>query len=173
MEPINPIILYSLFENLHDVPEAYVDHALNKIKRRLELMFKPSDDLLNPDEFNDDEKRKKGAISVKDLNLTLQSLELSKFSKSYDNVKLIMSDDKYRYDLTITIDLKDAVPSPEMDDKDFSDKDISICQIRFKKYDIAVPHLVSSLPVKTLKMKDIDEEFLVKLKIELDDDETN
>jgi hypothetical protein len=64
----------------------------------------------------------KNKLSFKDLGLQLQSLELSKYSKIYDNVKLKFSDEEYLYDMTFTIDLKDAVP--DEDDKDYSDKDI-------------------------------------------------
>jgi hypothetical protein len=43
------------------------------------------------------------------------------------------------------------------------------CQIKFKKYDLDDFKLLGQL-VKTAKLDDINEEYLVNLKIELDDE---
>lgn len=167
------IYKYSEFinENIQDTPEAYVDSALRKLENRLRKMFETdkaeNGEIKKYGEVVDKERKGKGEMSFKDLGLELQSLELSKYSKVYDNVKLKFSDEKFLYDMTFTIDLKDAVPTD--DTKDFTDSDIENCQIRFKKYDQDNFNLIGNL-IKTSKLSEIDEEYLIGLKIELDDE---
>ena len=162
-----------LKENIHQTPENYVDTALQKLKNRINKMFsveKASDNGQEVERYGevaDKDKKEKGGMSFKDLGLEMQSLELSKYSKVYDNLKLIYSDETARYDLTITIDLKDAVPTDQ--DKDFSDKDIKDCSIKFKKYDQDNFEMLGEIN-KTVKIEDIDEEFLINLKLELDEE---
>jgi hypothetical protein len=161
-----------LKENIQDTPESYVESALTKLKNRIEKMFSPTTTVEDGEvkkygEVSNDIRKEKGGMSFTDLGLEMQSLELSKYSKLYDNLKLKFSDEQYLYDVTFTIDLKDAVP--EDTDKDFSDKDIKKCQVKFKKYttDDFTPQ--GNL-IKTVKISDINEEFLISLKIELDED---
>lgn len=164
-----------LKENIQDTPETYVENALRKLEQRIKTMFetdKAEDgEVKKYGEIKDINRKEKGDISFKDLQLELQSLEISKYSKIYDNVKLKFNDDQFLYDITFTIDLKDAVPKD--DEKDFSENDIENCQIKFKKYDQDNFDLVAGPLVKTAKISDIDEEYLVNLKIELDGDEPN
>ena len=170
------IYKYSEFlnENLVDTPEQYVFNALRKLKSKLEKMFAhvEADEKGEIKRFGEPEKKEGSEkMSFKDLNLQLQSLELSKYSKLYDNVKLKFSDDKFLYDVMFTIDLKDAVPPQEEEDKDkdFSDNEIKNCYIKFKKYDADTFNLIGQI-TKTVKLKDINEEMLINLKIELDDE---
>lgn len=160
-----------LKENIQDTPESYVEGALRKLENRLRNMFSTDKveqgEVKRFGEINDKDRKEKGEMSFKDLGLELQSLEFSKYSKVYDNVKMKFTDEKYLYDMTFTVDLKDAVPKD--DTKDFSDKDIEKCQIRFKKYDQDDFKMLGQL-IKTAKISDIDEEYLVDLKIEIDED---
>jgi hypothetical protein len=160
-----------LKENILDTPETYVESALRKLENRLRNMFETDKveqgEIKRFGEIKDGERKEKGEMTFKDLGLELQSLEFSKYSKSYDNVKMKFTDEKYLYDVTFTIDLKDAVPKD--DTKDFSDKEIEKCQVKFKKYDQDDFKILGHL-VKTSKISDIDEEYLVNLKIEIDED---
>lgn len=160
-----------LKENIQDTPETYVESALRKLENRLKNMFETDKveggEVKKYGEVKDKERKEKGEMSFKDLGLELQSLELSKYSKVYDNVKMKFTDEKFLYDMTFTIDLKDAVPTDNT--KDFSDKDIENCQIKFKKYDQDNFNILGQL-TKTAKISDIDEEYLVNLKIEIDED---
>ena len=89
----NKIYKYSeyLKENMLEVPENYVENALRKLKSRLEKMFSNDSveggEVKKYGEVSDKNKREKGEMSFKDLGLELQSLEVSKYSKIYDNVK--------------------------------------------------------------------------------------
>jgi len=157
-----------LKENINDVPEQYVENVLRKLKAKFEKMF--SFDYVEGGvvkkfgEISKDEKNKE-KISLKDFNLELQSCEFSKYSKIFDNLRVKFSDEKYLYDLLITIDLKDAVP--EDNTKEFSDDDIKTCKVKFKKYDIDTFELLGEI-IKTIDIKDIDEDQLVTLKLDID-----
>lgn len=164
---------FRLNETILDKPESYVGNLLHKLKVKLEKMFAYDEvDQGKIKKFGDKSKENESGISFKDLNLELQSLEISKFSKIYDNLKLKFSDDQFLYDMTITINLKDAVKPPPTEgeeQKDFSTDEIETCQIRFKKYDADTFNLMGEI-VKTVKVKDIDEDLLVDLKIKVDDE---
>ena len=157
-----------LKENINDVPEQYVENVLRKLKTKFEKMF--SFDYAEGGEIKkfgevSKEEEKKEKVSLKDFNLELQSCEFSKYSKVFDNLRVKFSDDKYLYDLLVTIDLKDAVPTDAT--KDFTDDDIKTCQVKFKKYDIDTFELLGEM-AKTVDVKDVDEDLLVELKLDID-----
>ena len=113
-------------------------------------------------------KKDESKMSFKDLNVHLDSSELSKYSAQFDSIKLIFSDEEFRYDLFITIPLEEAINKDKT--KDFSDKEIKKCSYKFKKYEQKGFELVGQLGPKTVEIDSINEEFLVSLKIELDDE---
>lgn len=158
-------------EVLNLTPQTYVETALRNLEQRLRSMFETdrAEDgkVKRFGEIKDKDRRERGELSFKDLGLELQSLELSKYSKVLDNVKLKFNDEEFLYDITFTINMKDAVPQDET--KDFDDSQIENCQIIFKKYDLDNFQLVLGPKNKTAKLKDIDEEFLVKLKVEFEE----
>jgi hypothetical protein len=157
-----------LKENINDVPEQYVENVLRKLKTKFEKMFSfdyaEGGEIKKFGEVSKDEESKE-KVSLKDFNLELQSCEFSKYSKVFDNLRVKFSDEKYLYDLLVTIDLKDAVPTDAT--KDFTDDDIKTCQVKFKKYDIDTFELLGEM-AKTVDVKDVDEDLLVELKIEID-----
>ena len=65
------------------------------------------------------------------------------------------------------IDIKEAIPEDK--EKDFDPlEDIKNCYIKFKKYDLDTFDILGQLS-KNVKIKDIDEDFIIDLKIEIDD----
>lgn len=164
------IIKFSQFisENFNDTPETFVANALQKLKVKLDKIFEPTQEG-NPNEIQkaSDAIRKSNTgekISLKDMGVTLEDSEISKYSKTSDALTLWFSDSEGTYRLYIMIKLEDAVPQDK--EKDFSDKEIEKAFIRFKKYD-AEDQYIGEL-TKTVKIKNIDEDFLVDLKIEID-----
>jgi len=157
-----------LRENMNDVPEKYVENVLRKLKTKFEKMF-AFDTAVDGEvkKFGEvsKEEEKKEKVSLKDFNLELQSCEFSKYSKVFDNLRVKFSDEQYLYDLLVTIDLKDAVPTEP--DKDFTDDDIKTCQVKFKKYDVDTFELLGEM-TKTVDVKDVNEDLLVELKIQID-----
>lgn len=160
-----------LVETMIDTPETYVHTVLKKLKKRIEKMFTAAEvedgEIKRFDQVEGEEKKEKGEMSFQDLGLQLQSIELSKYSKSYDNVKLKFSDEEFLYDMTFTIDLRDALPQDK--EKDYSDKEVKKCQVKFKKYSLDDFELVAGPLVKTAEIDKIKEEYLIELKIELDE----
>ncbi len=167
---------------LNDTPEQYVEVALKQIKKKIDKFFNEDGESSNEPESPKNksikqakqDSNKDSGMTFKDLGIRLESSEISKYSKMYDNLVVKFSDDKATYNLLIMIDLKEAVPKDK--EQDFSHEDIEKCYIKFKKYDLDTFDVVGQL-TKNVNIKDIDEDFLVNLKIELDemfgDDEEN
>jgi hypothetical protein len=174
---------YSEFINeeiMNDTPESYVEIALNQLKRKIDKMFEfqegESDANEPADELEKDksksiqkaksEARDKSKMSLKDLGVRLDSSEVSKYSKMYDSLTIKFTDDDATYNLYLAIDIKDAMPKDAT--KDFSYEDIEMCYIKFKKYNLDTFEVIGQI-TKNVKIKDIDEDFLIDLKIEIDD----
>ena len=166
------IIKYTEFinEEFNDTPESYIETALNQIKNKIDKMF-DYEEVESDDENITIQKAKlnsksKSKITFKDLGIKLDSSEISKYSKMYDSLTVKFSDSNSLYNLFISIDIKEGIPkNPE---EDFSFEDIENCFVKFKKYDLDTFD-VSGQITKNVKIKDIDEEFIIELKIELDD----
>jgi hypothetical protein len=170
-----------LNEELNDTPESYVEVALKQIKRKIDKMFEfqeneeqPEDQPMSEEDDNSKsvkrakaESKDRSKMSLKDLGVRLESSEISKYSKMYDNLTVKFSDDDATYNLYIAIDLKEALPKDAT--KDFSYKDIEKCYIKFKKYDLDTFEVIGQI-TKNVEIKKIDEEFLIDLKIEMDDE---
>lgn len=163
-------------EIINDTPESYVEIALKQIKRKIDRMFEFQEretEEESPEGENEksikmakSESKDKSKMSLKDLGVRLESSEISKYSKMYDNLTIKFSDDDATYNLYLAIDLKDALPKDAT--KDFSYEDIKTCYIKFKKYDLDTFEVIGQI-TKNVEIKKIDEEFLVDLKIEMDD----
>lgn len=154
-----------------DPPEEFINIVLMKLKKKIESIFdfKNEDDekTTNLNKALEKGKKKKGSdMTFKDLGVSLESSELSKYSAQYDSIKIIFADPDFRYDLFITIPLEEALNKDKS--KDFSDKEIKKCTYKFKKYDLDQYDLVGQIGPKTVNIEDIDEDFLVNLKVELD-----
>jgi hypothetical protein len=82
------------------------------------------------------------------------------------------SDDENTYSIYIKIDTsevaQDIAAFPKEEGKDFSIDDIKKCHITLKKYDINTFEVIGQVD-KNVEVKGLDEEYLIKLKIELDD----
>ena len=151
---------------VNDSPEDIINQVLLNIKRKIEKMFADDDneEIIRYGENVDKERRNNGSMSLIDLGLELESSEISKYSKLNDSIKVIFSDEEHRYDLIVLIDLASGMPENEEDLMNMDD--VEECTIKFKKY--TDNSLIGQFN-KTVKIKDINEELLIELKIELDD----
>ncbi len=146
-------------------PQAYVENALRSLEQKLKKMFEfDKAEGGEVKKFGQVQKESESETSFKDLGVELQSLELSKYSKIYDNVKLKFSDEEFLYDITFIIDLKDAVAQGDEEPK------IENCKIIFKKYDLDDFKLILGPKDKTAKLDEIDEDYLMKLKVEFEEE---
>ena len=177
------IIKYGEFikEGFQDTPEEYIKTALLKLQKKIESFFEDEsvggDQEENPKEVmtmakakerGEEKEKKNSRMSFKDMGVKLESSEMSKYSAIYDCVTIKYSDEKCLYNLFITIPLEDGIPKDK--ESDFSDKDIKKCSIKFKKYDVENFDLIGQIGPKKVDIDKINEEFLVDLKIELDDE---
>ena len=159
-------------DNVYDTPEEYINTALGKFKKKIESFFKKTGEENQTKNMSDalekGKKHKEKNLSLSELGVTLESSEISKFSSLYDNVTIKFSDPEFRYDLFITIPIDEGIPKDTQ--KNFDSKDIKKCFIKFKKYNISQDFELIGQISKNVEIDKIDEEFLVNLKIELDDE---
>ncbi len=159
-------------EELSDTPESYIETALRQLKRKIDTMFEATPGKPEPDEKGSvakakaNAKAKKEKMSFSDLGVNLESSEISKYSKVNDSLTIKFTDPEATYALIIMIEIKEGISKDPA--KDFTFEDVENCYIKFKKYDLDTFEIIGQLS-KNVKTKDIDEDFLVDLKIELDD----
>ncbi len=157
----------------NDSPETYIDIALNKLKKKIDAMFEPeaeekpadSSKEKTPDEARQDKKESKASFS--ELGLSLESSEISKYSKLYDSLTVKFSDEKCLYHLYIMMKLEDAIakePGTEI-----SQSDVDEAYVVFKKYDIQSLDIEGQVS-KNVKTDEITQDFIVNLKLEVDED---
>lgn len=163
-------------DHMQDPPEEYIKTALLKLQRKINGFFGPIPDG-TPEPSNQKvpigralekgKKKAKNGMSFKDLKVELESSELSKYSAVYDSITIKFSDPDGWYNLWITIPLDMAISKDK--GKDFSDKDLENCVIKFKRYN-QDNELIGQIGPKQVKIEDVNEELLVSLKIELDEE---
>lgn len=166
------ILKYTQFlnEELNDTPDSYVFICLKQIKAKIDKMF----DFQNEEENKKDGKsisdarkhsRDKSKLTLKDMGVTLESSEISKYSKLYDSLTVKFSDDNAWYNLFIAIDYKEALPK---DNENFSYEDIKKCYVKFKKYNSDTNEIDGQVD-KNIDISEISEDFLIDLKVEIDE----
>jgi hypothetical protein len=156
-----------LNEDLNDTPEQYIKGALIKIKNKLEKMFEAPESDQNKIQNYSQKQEEESKTSLYKSGLEIESLELSRYSRTLDNVKLKFSDDEFLYDLMVAIDLKEALPK---NGKQFNTDDIKKCFIKFKKYDKHEPGEVLGEITDNVNIDEINEDFLISLKLKLDEE---
>jgi hypothetical protein len=145
-----------------NTPEDYILDALNKIHKRLEAAFKG------------DEDQVKKMSDFQKYNLQLIEIEPpSNYNYSRKNLKIkFMDDEQNMYHFNVTMNVEDAVKNKqEGGDMDFQTSDIKKCQVAFTKYSIGEDDKMDKDPMlsKTVDPESIDADFLIKIKIDLDE----
>lgn len=166
-------------EEFNDTPETYIVTALKKIKTKIDRMFdfQEEDQDENPEDENREvsaksikrakEDSKKDKMTFKDLGVRLESSEVSKYAKTCESLTVKFSDSEAMYNLYVMIELKNSLP--EDPETEFTYKDIKKCFIKFKKYDLDNFDVIGQI-TKNATLDDINEEYLISLKIELDEE---
>lgn len=146
-----------------NTPEDYITLSLDKIRRRLEEAF-------DKGEEGDDVKK------ISDFQkYDLQLIEIEKPSNyNYSRRDLtikFMDSEQNRYKLTVTMNVEDAVKNKEEGSEDFQVSDIKKCTITFNKYSYKNGDELDkeTLPSRSIDPESIDADFLIKLKIDLDE----
>lgn len=163
-------------EDVQETAPNMTSIALTQLKRKIDKMFEYQDDIESsddverkPEEVKKMTKKKGDKITFKSLGVFLESSEVSKYSKSYDSLTIKFSDDMNTYTLYILMDIKEGLPKQE-------EKPMS-CDIKFKKYDLDTFEVIGQIPSPIdgdkseylkVPIDEIDEDYLVDLKIKLD-----
>lgn len=161
----------SINEDLtYDTPNQYILMALKKLQLKINKIFdyvpEKTGELGEPIKSPKSEDEDKSKITFKDLMVTIDDSEVSRYSKTNDSLNITFSDSDYVYKLIILINIKEGIPEDK--EKDFSFKDVKNCFIKLKKYDINTYEIIGEIS-KNSKISKIDEELLIELKIELDE----
>ena len=157
-----------------DTPSQYISMALKKLQLKINKFFdfvpekvgELGEPIKSPNS-KEDEDDKKDKITFKDLMVNMDDSEISNFSKLNESLTVTFSDSRYVYKLIISINIKEGIPQDK--EKNFSFKDVKNCFLKLKKYDINTYEIIGEIS-KNVKVSKIDEEFLIELKIELDED---
>ena len=138
-------------------PENYMEEVITNIKNSLDPVF--------------DEEKVKKLKEFKNANLRLlNDPQIDLWSPTKRTIKYKFTDDDIHvYELLIAINLKDAIN--ETPDKDYNPSDIKKAVVSFTKYTSEDGGLnkVAQLMDRTVSPEDIKPEFLIKLKVDLDE----
>ena len=156
-----------------DTPSQYISMALKKLQLKINKFFdfvpdkvgELGEPIKSPGS-KEDNGDKKDTITFKDLMVNMDDSEISNFSKSNESLTVTFSDSEHVYKLIILINIKEGIPKDK--EKNFSFKDVENCFLKLKKYDINTYEIIGEIS-KNSKISKIDEEFLIELKIELDE----
>lgn len=153
-----------------DTPNQYIAMALRKLQLKINKIFdfvpEKTGELGEPIKAPDKSEGDKDKITFKDLMVNIDDSEVSRHSKTNDSLDITFSDSEHVYKLIISINIKEGIPTDK--EKNFSYKDVKNCFIKLKKYDINTYEIIGEIS-KNSKISKIDEEFLIELKIELDE----
>lgn len=173
------IIKYTEFikEELTNPSKNYIETALLQLKMKIDNIFKyeGSDEETEGSDNKSISSAKKDSnnkekISFKDLGVNIVSSEVSKYSHEYSNLSVKFIDDQNEYSLIISINIKEG--------KVKTDKKPMVCDVKLKKYDLDTFDIVAQIPSPIdgdspdylqIEIDKIDEDYLVDLKIKLDE----
>jgi hypothetical protein len=164
-----------LKEGMDETPESHAEQALKTIKEKIMKIFPEDseepeeDEIISFSQAKSKGEKKAAAdkkISFADYGTSLVDAEISRIAST---LSCKLDDGENWYSIIFTIDLKDAVQKDLT--KDFGSEDIENCKVKIKRYNSA-DQLIKELPKKTVKVDEVDEDMLVKLKIEVDGEET-
>jgi hypothetical protein len=148
------------------------DEAETHIKRKLDQIELKLKSLFETDSVENGEIKKFGQSQGEQKtnffkDLELQSIEQSKFAKTYKNVKVIFSDDEFRYDVTFKLDLKDAVPAAG---QEFDPEGLKECDVEFKRYSLEDGATPLGQTEKKVQIDDINQDMFEELLVDLEKD---
>jgi len=152
----------------NETPEYYIKNKLNNIKSKIEKMFSDvNDDTQSSDGDVDNDNNE---MSFTDLGMKLDNIEMSFKTKTHQNLTVKFSDEKFYYSLLFRIDLKQVTGKKLEPGEGMSTDMIKRVFVKFKKYDGSDSYKLIGEMSKMADIEDIDEDFLVSLKVDLDDE---
>lgn len=154
-------------------PEEYVLSALMKLKRKIEKMFRSSNgnevDVRDVPSVDVEKTSKSTSIgdSFEEMSLKLESIEINKRTKTHKSLRVKFTDDVNYYDLYIRVSIKEGIPKDKSEE--VSVDSIKNAFVKFKKLSQEDFDLIGTI-TKNVKIKDIDEDFIISLNSELEEE---
>lgn len=156
---------FSLNESAEEA-EAEIKRKIDQIELKLKGMFES--DTVEPTEIKKFDKSPEGEEDnnfFRDLNF--ESLEQAAFAKTYKSVKLIFSDDEYRYDAIFSIKLEENIPA---EGQEFDPASITECHVEFKRYSLDNGAEPMGVTEKKISIEDINQSLFEELLMEIEKD---
>ena len=168
---VNKILKYIEFikEEMTDTPETYIKGKLNQLKIAIDQLFDGEATGLEEDEkpetiskgkARDNDRKKKGKLSMADMGVTLDSSEISLYSQTDDTLTVKYSDEEGTYNLLFSINIKDGISKDP--NADFSEDDINKIFVKFKKYGIDNIDLIGQINYNVTVTRE-DGEFMFSI----------
>lgn len=170
----------------NDNPESYLKNALRKLQKKIEALFdnekedneveqfgKP-EEVIGPEGVVDRSKREdkpkknKESMTLKDMGAKLESSDIAKSSKTHKSLVIKFTDENYYYSLYVKVSLKEVLDLIE-DGEELSDESVQKAYVKMKKISIDGFEEVGNLN-RNVMMADIDEDFIIEIKLELDEE---
>jgi hypothetical protein len=150
--------------------EANTD-AESLIKQKLDQIESKIDKLFDVEEREYGEVRKFSQTEEEEdqpseafKRLQKETIERSQFSKTYKSLKLIFSDENFRYDLNFKINLEDVIKDGQVVESDT----IEECDVEIKRYSLIEDLKPCGVIDKKIKIEDIGEKMFEELLTELE-----
>ena len=172
----------------NDNPESYLKNAMRKLQKKIEALFDDEEGENDVAEFGDpgavigpegivdrskrEEKPKKNkeSMTLKDMGAKLESSDIAKSSKTHKSLVVKFTDDEHYYSLYVKVSLKEVLDLIEAGEE-LNDESVQKAYVKMKKIAIDGFEEVGSLN-RNVMMADIDENFIIELKLELDEEDT-
>jgi len=163
----------------NDNPESYLKGAITKLKRKIEALFSDNENeeenivkpesIIGPEGFDRTQKKskKKNNMTLKDMGAKLESSDISKTSKTHKSLIVKFTDDGFYYSLYVKVSLKEALNLIK-DGEELTDESIQKAYVKMKKISVDTFEEIDTI-YRNVMMADIDEDFIIELKLELDE----
>jgi len=149
-------------EEMNDTPETYIDNKLKMIQKSINDLFEEGDEVEKDDiekiSVRQAKEQKNKNLNFKDLNVHLDSSEISKYSQTDDSLTVKFSDADSTYNLYISINIKDGLNSS-------SEDDVKNCFVKFKKYNLESMELYGQI-TKNVEINNDETGKMTVVKIE-------
>ena len=157
-------------------PETIIKNKLTSIQKKIEKMFpeelEPTGEVTaNSPDIDKKVTSDTEGMTFQDLGMQIDNSELSTKTKTHQNLTVKFSDEggSYYYTLLVRIDLKQVTGDSVEDGDEVTSDAIKRLFIKFKKYKVDGYELMGEI-TKNIDIEELTEDFLIDLKIELDEE---
>ncbi len=161
----------------NDTPEVYINNALNKLKTNIESLFDDQEEVVDfknpetaigPDVVDRSEREKKPNenMTLKDMGAKLESSDVIKSSSTHKSIAIKFSDEESYYSLYVKVSLAEVIKLID-DGEELTDESVQSAYVKMKKISLENYEELGTVN-RNVMLADIDEKFIIELKLELD-----